>query len=120
MNTAENGSYLERLSLCYSQLTEAVQSETVSPEQIIALSDKAESIIAEIKKDSAYRATVKPEEALELKRQADGLIGLIKDEMNKLASQISKLKSGSRAVKGYQSAPVGMGYSEGKFMDIKK
>ncbi|HOP74674.1 MAG TPA: hypothetical protein PLC07_06410 [Bacillota bacterium] len=120
MNTAENGNYLERLRTCYVQLAEAVQSETASPEYIVALSETADKIIDEIKKDSAFRAAVRPEEVLELKEQAEALIRLIKTEMEKRASHISNLQSGRRAVKGYHSLPVGMGISEGKFMDIKK
>lgn len=120
MNTAEKGNYLESLRSCYAQLSEAVQSETVSAERIVALSETAEKIIAEIKKDSQFRSEVNPEEVMALKQQADALIRLIKEEMSKLAAQISKVQSGRRAVKGYNPLPTGMGFSEGKFMDIRK
>ena len=55
-----------------------------------------------------------------VKEKADAIIRLLHEEMGAIAEQYAQIKTGEQAINAYNPQPVGLGYSEGKFVDRKK
>ena len=55
-----------------------------------------------------------------VKEKADAIVQLLQEEMGAIAEQYAQIKTGRQAINAYYPQPVGLGYSEGKFVDRKK
>ncbi|HHT49614.1 MAG TPA: hypothetical protein GXZ98_10030 [Firmicutes bacterium] len=108
---------------CYERLMEAIKDETVDPKEISSFVEEAEHIVV-LLTNILQKSPIDEEAQLELikavKAKADAIIQVLHEEMETIAASYEQLKTGKRALNAYQPQPVGLGYSEGKFVDRKK
>ncbi|NLM36670.1 MAG: hypothetical protein GX202_00905 [Firmicutes bacterium] len=113
---------LRLLENCYNRLTQVVKDEHADPKVITSLVDEAEQIVVLL--NSILQRTAlegEDEETLKtVKEKADAIVQLLHQEMETIAEQYAQLKTGRQAMDAYYSPPVGLGYSEGKFVDRKE
>ena len=112
---------IQKLDLCYEKLLQITGEPQTSPDQVIELSDQAGAIIANLatllQDQSQTNIRLRLEPVFQKLLQ---IIQLVEKEKNKAYQSLMELKTGKRAVKSYAPPPVGMGYTEGKFLDQKK
>lgn len=115
---------LRLLENCYNRLAEVVKDEQADPKAITSLVDEAEQIVVLL--NSILQRTGMEEEADQetimetIKEKADAIVQLLQDEMGTIAQQYAQIRTGRQAIDAYYPQPVGLGYSEGRFVDNKK
>ncbi len=113
---------LRLLENCYNRLAQAVKDEQADPKVITSLVDEAEQIVVLL--NSILQRTLLEEEKEQtiqtVKEKADAIVQLLQEEMGAIAEQYAQIKTGRQAINAYYPQPVGLGYSEGKFVDRKK
>jgi hypothetical protein len=109
------------LERCYGQLLQALNAPDSGPEQVMGLVDEATALIAglpplpEAADQIGYRLRL-----VKLADQLQQVITATEVEKSKLYQAIRELKTGKQAIRSYCPPAVGMGFSEGKFVDRKK
>lgn len=113
---------LRLLENCYNRLAQAVKDEQADPKEITSLVEEAEQIVVLL--DAILQRTPLEEEKEQtiqtVKEKADAIIQLLNEEMGAIAEQYAQIKTGRQAIDAYYPQPVGLGYSEGKFVDRKE
>ncbi|HHT05444.1 MAG TPA: hypothetical protein GXZ97_04165 [Hydrogenispora sp.] len=113
---------LRLLENCYNRLAQAVKDEQADPKEITSLVEEAEQIVVLL--DAILQRTSLEEEKEQtiqtVKEKADAIIQLLNEEMGAIAEQYAQIKTGRQAIDAYYPQPVGLGYSEGKFVDRKE
>ncbi len=113
---------LRLLENCYNRLAQAVKDEQADPKEITSLVEEAEQIVVLL--DAILQRTSLEEEKEQtiqtVKEKADAIIRLLNEEMGAIAEQYAQIKTGRQAIDAYYPQPVGLGYSEGKFVDRKE
>ncbi|MBA2132295.1 hypothetical protein [Capillibacterium thermochitinicola] len=113
---------LRLLENCYDRLAQVVKDEQADPKVITSLVDEAEQIVVLL--NSILQRTPlegEKEETLKtVKEKADAIVQLLQQEMGTIAEKYAQIKTGRQAVDAYYPQPVGLGYSEGKFVDRKE
>ncbi|NLC52922.1 MAG: hypothetical protein GX770_03025 [Firmicutes bacterium] len=113
---------LRLLENCYNRLAQIVKDEEADPQAITSLVDEAEQIVV-LLNAILQRASVEGEKEQNIqavKEKADAIVQLLQEEMGTIAEQYAQIKTGRQAIDAYYPQPVGLGYSEGKFIDRKK
>lgn len=119
-----------KLQDCYDRLEKEFSARNVDARRITELVEEADRIIKFLSLNAAGQAgeagtdgksTAGEREILEsLRKKARRLEELFKKEMAGIEEAISNLKTGRRAINAYHPPRVGMGYTEGKFVDRKE
>lgn len=113
---------LRLLENCYNRLAQAVKDDQADPKEITSLVEEAEQIVVLL--DAILQRTSLEEEKEQtiqtVKEKADAIIQLLNEEMGAIAEQYAQIKTGRQAIDAYYPQPVGLGYSEGKFVDRKE
>lgn len=113
---------LRLLENCYNRLAQAVKDDQADPKEITSLVEEAEQIVVLL--DAILQRTPLEEEKEQtiqtVKEKADAIIRLLNEEMGAIAEQYAQIKTGRQAIDAYYPQPVGLGYSEGKFVDRKE
>jgi phosphoglycolate phosphatase-like HAD superfamily hydrolase len=113
---------LRLLENCYNRLAQAVKDDQADPKEITSLVEEAEQIVVLL--DAILQRTPLEEEKEQtiqtVKEKADAIIQLLNEEMGAIAEQYAQIKTGRQAIDAYYPQPVGLGYSEGKFVDRKE
>lgn len=121
MDQVELENEIQKLGLCYEKLLQIIGDPQTEPDQIIELCDQAGAKIANLvrllhdQNQTDIRTRLEP-----IFQKLLQIIPLVETEKNKAYQSLIELKTGKRAVKSYAPPPVGMGYTEGKFLDQKK
>ena len=114
---------LHLLEDCYERLTKAIKDEEADPKEISSFVDEAEQIVVLIA-SILQKSPVKDEDEMEVmkaaKAKADAIVQLLQAEMGTIAEHYAQIKTGRQAINAYHPQPLGLGYSEGKFVDRKK
>ncbi|NLY90586.1 MAG: hypothetical protein GX081_03140 [Firmicutes bacterium] len=108
---------------CYERLMKAIKDEGADHTVISSFVDEAEQIVvllSNILKKSVIEEEVELELMRAVKAKADAIIQLLQEEMESIAESYAQIKTGQKAINAYQPPSVGLGYSEGKFVDRKK
>jgi hypothetical protein len=109
------------LEQCYGRLSQVMGNPAAEPGQIIELVAEAAALFARLPEQ--MQAAEHSEQRRQLAKLADQLqqtITVTMTEKNKLHQAILELKIGKQAISSYRPPAVGLGYSEGKFLDQKK
>lgn len=106
----------------YQQLELALKDDDSDPEMIVSLIEQSETLFNQLKLkvETGEITLVDKEELTRSHQQSRQLIALINKEKGNILSQINALKSGKTALNAYQKPRLGMGYTEGKFLDNKQ
>ena len=108
---------------CYERLLKAIKDEGADPKEISSFVDEAEQIVV-LLSTILQKKPIEEEAEFELmkavKAKADAIIQLLHEEMETIAENYAQIKTGKQAINAYQPQSVGLGYSEGKFVDRKK
>lgn len=111
------------LEECYNQLVEAIKDDQADPRKIASLVDDAERIV-ELLTSIWQSSPIKEQGELELmktvKVKADDIVQLLQKEMGHISESFKTLNTGRQALNAYGMPRIGMGYTEGKFVDRKK
>lgn len=115
---------LHNLEACYDRLAAIVLDENADPQLITDLTAEASRLIDLINRDKPYVSAEHKAEELQLlerlKIKAEEVENLFHQEMGRIKQNLGGLKRGKKAVNAYKPPAVGMGYSEGKFVDRKE
>ncbi len=120
INLQEGFSLLEQ---CYNRLKDAIADEQADPQEIAFLVDDAERIVQLLSKlwqSSPHRTEDELGLMEKAKVKAEEIVRLLQQEMERITESFKSLSSGRQALNAYNSPRVGMGYTEGKFVDRKK
>ncbi len=108
---------------CYDRLLKAIKDDEADPKEISSFAEEAEQIVV-LLSNLLQKSAIEQEAELELiravKAKADAIIQLLHEEMEAIAESYAQIKTGQQAINAYQPPTVGLGYSEGKFVDRKK
>lgn len=117
-----NSNEWELLLNYYQELEALLEDENSDPEMITSLIEKSDQLIEKLKSmpQISNEMVLTVELLAEISGQSQKLISLMNREKDKAMNQISILKSGKTAFNAYQKPRVGMGYTEGKFLDNRK
>jgi hypothetical protein len=110
----------QRLDFCYEQLLLVIAAAHSEPEQILKLVDEAAALIAGL---TDYQGEMEARHWSQLEKlfcKLQQVIEVTAEEKNKICRAMSNLKTGKQAIQSYRPPAVGMGYTEGKFLDQKK
>ncbi|HYH02948.1 MAG TPA: hypothetical protein VEC37_07585 [Bacillota bacterium] len=121
MKQLEFENEVQKLDLYYEKLLRITGDPETEPDQVIELSDQASMTITNLAKllQNQRQADIRPR-LEQLYQKLLQVMRLVENEKNKAYQALIDLKTGKRAVKSYGPPPVGMGYTEGKFLDQKK
>lgn len=115
---------LRKLEACYDRLVSIVQDDHADPQLITDLTTEADQLIDLINQDKQPVKTVHQGEERQLlaslKAKSGELETIFRKEMDRLKADLGGLKKGKKVVSAYKPPAVGMGYSEGKFVDRKE
>lgn len=123
---ADGMSIRERLLLleeCYDELVKTINDEEADPKRITDLVGEAEEImgsLSHILEYSEFGEQTEIEILEAIKAKADALVNLLRGEMDNIIALSKKLTTGRQAIGAYDSPLIGLGYTEGKFVDRKK
>lgn len=123
---ADGMSIRERLLLleeCYDELVKTINDEEADPKRITDLVGEAEEImgsLSHILESSEFEEQTEIEILEAIKAKADALVNLLRGEMDNIIALSKKLTTGRQAIDAYDSPLIGLGYTEGKFVDRKK
>ncbi len=114
--------YINEIETCYEQLELMLANEKAEPEQIAELVFKSEQIFKqltdEVKNLDLSEENLEKFQSLAVKLHQ--LMSKLTLEINKVNELILSLKKGKQVVTAYNTQPsVGMGFTEGKFIDRK-
>ncbi|NLW55513.1 MAG: hypothetical protein GX050_02635 [Firmicutes bacterium] len=111
------------LEQCYNRLEDAIKDEQADPQEIAFLVDDAERIVQLLSR-LLRSSPLKEEDEFELvqkvKVKAEAIVQLLREEMEYIFESFKSLNTGRQAINAYEGPRVGMGYTEGKFVDRKK
>jgi hypothetical protein len=109
----------EELLRYYRELETVIGDPDSDSETIILLIDRCEKLVGRLKMlhPAENDCKTKIEEACQRLNQ---LMPRIRQEKEKALHQLSTLKTGRAAMSAYQRPRLGMGFTEGKFLDNKK
>ncbi|HEY8464805.1 MAG TPA: hypothetical protein VIM29_12510 [Bacillota bacterium] len=112
---------LKKLDCLYEQLLKVAADPQADPEQVVALSTEADAVISGwiAKLPSRPGRDARPQ-LEQLQQKLFRIRRLVETERNKAFQSLKNLKAGKRAVQSYRPPTVGLGYTEGKFLDTKK
>jgi|GEM_PF-522568 len=117
---------LRSLEERYDRLAGIVQDENADPQLITDLSAEADAIVEFLKgrenSTEMDKASARSEQELlqRLREKSQAVEELFGKELGRIKESLGGLKRGKKAVSAYGPPAVGMGYSEGKFVDRKK
>lgn len=113
---------LRLLENCYDRLAQVVKDEQADPKAIASLVEEAEQIVV-LLNTILQRTPLEAEDVhtvQAVKEKADAIVQLLHEEMEVVAAHYAQIKTGRQAIDAYNPPLVGLGYSEGKFVDSKK
>lgn len=115
---------LRNLETCYDRLAAIVRDENADPQLITDLTAEAGRLIDLLNRDKSLVPAAQKVEELQLlerlKSKVEEVESLFHKEMDRIKQNLGGLKRGKKAVNAYKPPAVGMGYSEGKFVDRKE
>jgi hypothetical protein len=112
---------LQRLDYCYDQLLQVLTDARPEPEQILELAEETVALLARLTDYPVEKGEIEPRLQLEnLFHKLQQVIKVTVDEKDKIYQSMLKLKTSKRVFQSYRPPAVGMGYTEGKFLDQKK
>lgn len=115
---------LRKLEACYDRLVSIVQDDHADPQLITDLTAESDQLIDLINQDKQPVTAAHQGEERQLleslKAKSEELETLFHKEMGRIKADLGGLKQGKKAVNAYKPPAVGMGYSEGKFVDKKE
>ena len=115
---------LHNLEACYDRLAAIVRDENADPQLITDLTAEAGRLIDLLNRDKSLVPAAQKVEELQLlerlKSKVEEVESLCHKEMGRIKQNLGGLKRGKKAVNAYKPPAVGMGYSEGKFVDRKE
>jgi hypothetical protein len=112
------------LQRVYREMEALVRDENFEPERMAALMDRSEELFGQLMEQA--QSSVDPpgaffrEKLVDASEQLNRLIALLRMEKEEVFQQINSLKNSRSALSAYQRPQIGMGYTEGKFLDNKK
>jgi chromosome segregation ATPase len=111
----------QKLDLCYRKLLQAITDVQSDPEKITKLADEAAKLIVELAGTLPNLSETEQKSQLEwLFHQLQQVIAVTEGAMSKLHQALRELNTGKQAIRSYRSPAVGIGYTEGTFLDQKK
>ena len=111
------------LEECYDQLNEVIKDDNADPRRITELVDESERIVKSLAskiESSGIKDQDEAEILQAIKIKADAIVNLLREEMASITELFLNLKTGRQALNAYDIPPIGLGYTEGKFVDRKK
>jgi prophage DNA circulation protein len=112
---------LQRLDFCYEQLLSVISDTQSKPEQILELVNETTALIAGLTAELEKTGEVVPRVQLEkVFHKLQQVIAVTVNGKNQVYRAMMELKTGKQAINSYRPPAVGMGYTEGKFLDQKK
>jgi hypothetical protein len=112
---------LQRLDFCYGQLLSVISDTQSEPEQILKLVDETTALIAGLVAELEKAGELAPRMQLEkVSHKLQQVIAVAINGKNQVYQAIMELKTGKQVINSYRPPAVGMGYTEGKFLDQKK
>lgn len=116
----------ERLLLleeCYDELVKVINAEEADPQRITDLVGEAEEIVGSLSyvlESSEFEEQSEIESLEAIKTKADAIVNLLREEMDNIVALSKKITTGRQAINAYDLPMIGLGYTEGKFVDRKK
>ncbi len=111
------------LEECYDQLAEVIRDNNADPRRITELVDESEQII-QLLASKIESSGIEVQEEVEIlqavKIKADAIVNLLREEMASIRELFINFQTGRQALNAYDLPQVGLGYTEGKFVDRKK
>lgn len=111
------------LEKCYDELVKVIKAEEADPQRITDLVREAEEIMGSLSytlKSSGIEDQVETEILEAIKTKADAIVNLLREEMDTIIALSKKITTGRQAMNAYDLPMIGLGYTEGKFIDRKK
>jgi hypothetical protein len=113
---------LQKLDCCYEQMLPVIGNADVDPDKIEALVDETNTLFLKIAAEMEKEA-IGSEQRIQLTKLADRLqlvITAVQMAKKQIYQSMVDLKTAKQAINSYRPPAVGMGYTEGKFLDQKK
>lgn len=111
----------QKLDMCYERLSRIIHSDDQgNAETIYQVTLEAEQLVAGLTASHQEGRGLKRAELLKLNQKVIALIEIINQKLSSFRDQLIKVKRGQNAVKGYGPIKIGMGFTEGKFVDSKR
>ncbi|HBG17375.1 MAG TPA: hypothetical protein DDW93_11375 [Firmicutes bacterium] len=111
------------LEECYDQLVKVIKGDSGDPQKITVLVAEAEQIVDSLSfviQSSGLENQDEVEMMKAIKIKADAIVNLLREEMDAIAELFKNITTGRQALNAYDIPPIGLGYTEGKFVDRKK
>jgi hypothetical protein len=114
-------SEVRKLGLCYRKMLQSITDGESDPEKITELADEAVRLIEELTGTLPNLSASARKSQLEwLYHQLQQVIAVTEGAKMKLFHALRELNTGKQAIRSYRSPAVGIGYTEGTFLDQKK
>lgn len=118
MSADTSNALVTQLQAAYQRLTQVFADEAGDLQQIDQLLDLISELSAQL--PEAVATGLDLEELESLLTRVKSTEDFIRKELKASSKNIGEIKKGKRAIGAYRPMQSGMGYTEGKFFDLKK